>query len=231
MSFLERENEILKFLDYLIERKVDFIVVGGYAVSSLGKHRFSVDCDLTISKNQLKAITVALQTNNFEKSMEKKGFDQIYSGEFMNFKKLVGGFPITIDLLIDSLVCRSTAAAWSYDYITKESTVMNVSGLEMAVRCKVPKKELLVAFKIHAGRKTDIRDFIMLQENVDLKNIIRHINRGNITTLKSQINHMLKLFDDPNLVDSLKGVFSLKGEVERQIETAKKLLIQIFNSL
>jgi len=42
---------------------------------------------------------------------------------------------------------------------------------------------------------------------------------------------MRKLLDDPNLVDSLKGVFSLKGEVERQIETAKKLLIQIFNSL
>jgi hypothetical protein len=42
---------------------------------------------------------------------------------------------------------------------------------------------------------------------------------------------MLKSFDDPNLVDSLKGVFSMKGEVERQIETAKKLLIQILNSL
>jgi predicted nucleotidyltransferase len=231
MSFLERENEIFKFLDYLIERKVDFIVVGGYAVSSLGKHRFSVDCDLTISKKQLKPITDALQTNNFEKSIEKKGFDQIYGGEFINFKRLIGGFPITIDLLIDSLVCRSTAAAWSYDYITKESIEMNVTGLEMAVRCKVPKKELMIAFKIHAGRKTDIRDFIMLQENVDLKTIVKHINRGNIDILKSQINNMLKSFDDPNLVDSLKGVFSMKGEVERQIETAKKLLIQILNSL
>ncbi|HUX99792.1 MAG TPA: hypothetical protein VMV49_09580 [Candidatus Deferrimicrobium sp.] len=231
MSFLERENEILKFLDYIVEKRVDFIVVGGYAVSSLGKHRFSVDCDLTISKKQLKAMTDALLTNNFEKAIEKRRFDQIYGGEFMNFKKLIGGFPITIDLLIDSLVCRSTAAAWSYDYITKESIVMNVSGLEMAVRCKVPKKEMLIAFKIHAGRKTDIRDFIMLQENVDLQTIIKYITKGNITILKSQINHMLKLLDDPNLVDSLKGVFSLKGEVERQIETAKKLLIQILNSL
>jgi hypothetical protein len=89
----------------------------------------------------------------------------------------------------------------------------------------------MIAFKIHAGRKTHIRDFIMLQENVDLKTIVKHINRGNIDILKSQINNMLKSFDDPNLVDSLKGVFSMKGEVERQIETAKKLLIQILNSL
>ena len=50
MEFVNRENEILRTLDSLVEEEVDFVVVGGYAVSGLGKHRFSVDCDIVISK-------------------------------------------------------------------------------------------------------------------------------------------------------------------------------------
>jgi len=54
MELVNRENEILRTLDSLVEKEMDFVVVGGYAVSGgLGKHRFSVDCDIVISKAEL----------------------------------------------------------------------------------------------------------------------------------------------------------------------------------
>ena len=53
MGFLEREKEIIKTIRAMNEAELDFIVVGGYAVSALARHRFSVDCDIVISKRKL----------------------------------------------------------------------------------------------------------------------------------------------------------------------------------
>ena len=36
MEFVNRENEILRTLDSLVEGELDFVVVGGYAVSWVG---------------------------------------------------------------------------------------------------------------------------------------------------------------------------------------------------
>jgi len=46
--FVERENEILKTIRAFADAGLDFVVVGGYAVSGLGRHRFSVDLDVVI---------------------------------------------------------------------------------------------------------------------------------------------------------------------------------------
>ncbi|MHA1130855.1 MAG: hypothetical protein ACTSQ8_23565 [Candidatus Helarchaeota archaeon] len=63
MALLERENEIMKIVGAFIEEKVEFVVVGGYAVSGLAKHRFSVDCDIVISKASLKDVTNLLEAH------------------------------------------------------------------------------------------------------------------------------------------------------------------------
>ena len=46
-ELIKKENEIFDILQKFIEEKLDFIIVGGYAVSSF-KHRFSVDADIVI---------------------------------------------------------------------------------------------------------------------------------------------------------------------------------------
>ena len=43
--FVERENEILKTIRAFADAGLDFVAVGGYAVSGLGRHRFSVDLE------------------------------------------------------------------------------------------------------------------------------------------------------------------------------------------
>jgi hypothetical protein len=113
MRFVNKENEILRTLDVLVEEEMDFVVVGGYAVSGLGKHRFSVDCDIVISKAKLGETQAVLKRRGYEIEIEKTGFDGTYAGEFVRYKKKVGELPVTFDLLVGSLVCRTTGAAWS----------------------------------------------------------------------------------------------------------------------
>jgi len=231
MGFVERENEILKTIKSMVEARLDFIVVGGYAVSALARHRFSVDCDLVISKNRLEKFESILEREGFGIHVERTGFDETYAGEFVSYKKEIAGFPVTIDLLVNSLVCRATEASWSYDYIKKHSVDANIPGLEASVRCRIPEKELLIAFKVHSGRRADVRDIVMLRENADLEKVLTHLRRGNIEALKDQISKITAALDDKNLVDSLKGVFTLTVDVERQIESAKKFIDSISRNL
>ncbi|MHA1270917.1 MAG: hypothetical protein ACTSPY_14075 [Candidatus Helarchaeota archaeon] len=231
MKLIERENEILMTIKGMIEADLDFIIVGGYAVSALARHRYSVDCDIVITKDRYEIFEKLLKKKGFVKHIEKSGFDKIYAGEFVSYRKIINGFPITIDLLINSLVCRNTGAAWSFNYIKKYSIEENIPGLETFVRCKAPEKELLIAFKIHSARKTDVRDIVMLRENLDIQRVLLHLRRGNIETLKLQMDKIIYTLDDKKLVDSLKGVFILPIDVKGHIETTKKLIENLLNSL
>ena len=231
MGLVERENEILRTIGRMIEAELDFIIVGGYAVSALARHRYSVDCDVVITKEQLEKFEDLLKKEGFAKDIEKSGFDKEYAGEFASYKKKIQNLPLTIDLLINSLVCRNTGAAWSFNYIKKYSIEENITGLETFVRCKTSEKELLIAFKIHSARKTDVRDIVMLRENLDFHKVLLHLRRGDIETLKLQMKKIINTLEDRNLVDSLKGVFILTVDVERQIETTKKLIKNLLENI
>lgn len=228
MAFVERENEILKTIRSMVGARLDFIVVGRYAVSALARHRFSVDLHIVISKERLGEFEEVLEREGFEKHVERAGFDETYAGEFVSYRKDFAGFSVTVDLLVNSLVCRATGGAWSFDYIKKHSIEANVPGLEASVSCRIPEKELLIAFKIHSGRRADVRDIVMLRENADLEKVLGHLRRGYIDALKDQIKKTIAALEDKNLVDSLKGVFTLTIDVERQIENNRKFIDVIF---
>jgi len=49
---IERENEIFAVLEGLREKELDFVLVGGYAVSAFS-HRFSVDADIVVDEGDL----------------------------------------------------------------------------------------------------------------------------------------------------------------------------------
>jgi len=202
-------------------------VVGGYAVSGLARHRFSVDCDLVMPKRELRKLEELLEKEGFEGHLSKKGFDKMYAGEFISFRKSVNELPVTIDLLVGSLVCRATEAAWSFDYIKEHSVEAAISGIEMAVNCRVPERELLLAFKIHSGRRTDIRDIVMMMAASDMKKLLNHLRKGKIDALKAQVSSIIKTLDDEKLIDSLKGVFTLTADVKKQIAGTKKKMESI----
>ena len=231
MKFIERENEILKTIKSMMDTGLDFVVVGGYAVSALARHRFSVDCDIVVPKKKLDDFGDFLGKDGFWKHIVKAGFDEIYGGEFVSYKKEVSKLPIAIDLLIGSLVCRATRASWSFEYVKNHSTTANVPGTESSISCRIPEKELLIAFKIHSARRADVRDVVMLRENADLEKVLIHLRRGNIEALKDQIKKIDIALEDKNLVDSLKGVFTLTADVKKQIGNARKDLETISRKL
>lgn len=231
MEFLKRENEILRIIKRLIEEKPDFVVVGGYAVSGFARHRFSVDCDIVVSKRELKKLEKILKKEEFRRHVRKTGFDEAYAGEFISYKKGISELPVTIDLLVGSLVCRATEAAWSFDYIKKNSVEATITGIETSAICRIPEKELLIAFKIHSARRTDIRDIIMMREGSDSEKILKHLRKGKIDALRTQINKIIEALNDKNLIDSLKGVFTLTVDVRKQIEDARKDIETILKSI
>jgi len=222
MEFIDRENEILKTIKRMVDAGLDLVVVGGYAVSSLARHRFSVDCDIVVPKKKLEDFGSILEKEGFIKHIERAGFDEIYAGEFVSYKKEIAGLPVTVDLLVGSLVCRATQAAWSFEYVKRHSMEANIPGTEAFVSCRVPEKELLIAFKIHSARRADVRDVVMLRENADFEKVLNHLRKGNIEALKNQIMKVIAALDDKNLVDSLKGVFTMTADVKKQIESTRK---------
>jgi len=225
--FVERENKILKTIRAFADACLDFVVVGGYAVSGLGRHRFSVDLDVVIDEKDLGAFAKILEERGFERHAERAGFDEVYGGRFVSYVKRVNGLPVTADLLVGSLVCRATRVSWSYEYIKRHSIVTEVAGIELSARCRVPERELLIALKIHSGRRADLRDVVVLMEGADIDKTVRHLKRGNLEKLKTQIDHMVEMLRDPRLVDSLKGVFSIRRDVTDEIERARRVLERI----
>jgi len=228
VKFINRENEIINILKKLSKFRI--IVVGGYAVSARAKHRFSVDCDIVIPKDELEKITKLLNREGFEKSIVKDDLDNEYGGEFIKYIKKIENLPVSIDLLVNSLVCRTTNGSWSFDYILKNSDKIIIAGIENSIECLVPSKELLLAFKIHSGRKTDLRDIIMLND-ANWNIVKNHLNRGNLDVLRNQIESMIKELDNKNLADSLKGVFQLKEDVEKIIQDTKKKLNELLKRI
>ena len=229
--FVERENEILRTIKAFSDAGLEFIVVGGYAVSGLGRHRFSVDLDVVIDEADLNAFIRILEGRGFERLVVGAGFDEVYGGRFMSYVKRIDGLPVTADLLIGSLVCRATGASWSYEYIRRHSTVVEVAGIELSARCRVPERELLIAFKIHSGRRADLRDVVVLIEGADAEKISRHLRRGDLGRLRAQMEGMLEMLRDPRLENSLRGVFAIRQDLTRDIERARRVMEEILRKI
>ena len=220
----ERERELLRVVGVMVDEGLEFVVVGGHAVSALGRHRFSTDCDVVVRKAEVENFDRILRAEGFVSGKGRNQLDETYGGEFVRYSKSVHGYPISVDLLVNSLVCRNTDAAWSYEYIREHSQWATIPGSSTAVECRTADRELTVAFKIHAGRKTDVRDVVVLAQEADVRAIASHLRRGDLEELRRQIDRMLGALDDERLLDSLKGVFRLEGEVKGQIRRAKSLI-------
>jgi NAD-dependent DNA ligase len=71
----------------------------------------------------------------------------------------------------------------------------------------------------------------MLREGSDLEKVLKHLRRGKIDALIGQIGKIVEALSDKNLVDSLKGVFTLTVDVGREIESTRKDIESILKSI
>lgn len=214
-QFVERENAIFGVLQGLMDGKMDFIVIGGYAVSAY-KHRFSVDADIAIQESDKEKFCQILEKRKFTKTISKE-LDHVYAPEFMRYENLV-----SIDLLIGGVGSRLTDASFSFEELKKHSSIRKIIGSEKQVSVLVPDREILVVLKLHSGRLTDFRDIAAIAKDLDIDLINKFIWRGKKFVLKENIEKMLSLIDRKDFINSFKGVFAEK-KYEIDIKSVKEL--------
>ena len=220
VGLLERGQEVIKILTLLLYEKLDFIVVGGYAISTY-KKRFSIDLDLVVRQEALEKFGELLEKEGYSLYYEKE-IDLIYEEDFNRFMKKIKNLPVNIDLLINGLVSRTTNATWGFDYIKKNSAKRKLDNLEFLT----PEKELLIAMKLHAGRLSDIRDVVALMP-CDKEKLKGHLLKGDVKKLKQSMGKQLSFLKKKQFDDSFKGVFGLHVYNERDVQIAKELVREL----
>lgn len=218
-ELIKKENDIFNILQKFIDSNLDFVIVGGYAVSSY-KHRFSVDADIVIKNQDLEAFESILKKEGFKKTTEKV-LENIYSSRFIRYEKDLA----SVDLLVDALASRVTNASFSYDLLLKNSKKRKIIGIEKEVMVMVPDKEFLIATKIHSGRLTDLRDIAALAKDSNLEIIKKFLFIGDLNAVNENLKKLNLAVHDKNFVDSFKGVFmEKKFDIDlKQVEKISKL--------
>jgi hypothetical protein len=223
VGLLERENEIMRIINVFRDKELEFIVVGGYAVSTY-KKRFSIDLDIVISEKNLEIFEEVIQKEGYFLYYEKK-IEMLYGENFKRFRKNISHLPVDIDLLINALVSRATNAVWGLDYIKKYSIKRRIEYTEFFI----PEKELLIAMKFHSGRLSDIRDILALMPcNFEL--IKKYITKGDIEKLKDSMKNQLDFLNKPKFKDSFKGVFGPYSFNEESLESVKTFIENFLKS-
>lgn len=218
-TFIKRENLIFEILQEFADAGLEFVVVGGYAVSAY-KHRFSVDADIVVKKADVEKLVQILAKNRFVKTISKL-LDNAYSSEFVRYEK-GEELPVSVDVMVDALGVRQTNAAFGYDLLRSYSEKKKIKGVEKEVTLLVPKREILVAMKLHSGRATDLRDAAALCKGVDLALIQTVICRGDTAPVKESIGKLMSLLSDTDFINSFKGIFSEK-KYDLDVHETKKL--------
>ncbi len=215
-ELIKKENEIFAILQRFIESNLDFIVVGGYAVSAF-KHRFSVDADIVIKSTDLPKFEEVLKKDNFKKTITKE-LENIYFSKFVRYEKEQA----SVDILIDALASRSTNASFSYELIYNNTIKKKIIGIEKEVIARIPIKEILIVMKLHSGRLTDFRDIAALAKDTNLELIKKFLFIGDLNVLKENLSRLHKVVNDKNFVDSFKGVF-VEKKFDIDLEQVKKI--------
>ena len=227
-GFSDREKRMFYFFK-LIPKEKKYVIIGGYAVSSFGFPRFSVDLDITIPENELPFFQKLISDKGYEFKIGKE--DLIYSGKFERYTKDL----VSIDLLINGVQSRQTGFRYPFQYIFKNSQIRETSSWDQTnkVRVRIAKKEMLIALKIHSMRMADTRDIIMLcYEKPDVQIIFNHLKNSPKEKIIEQINELLTVLNNKKLKDSLKGVYSINDKLyKRAIENCKQIMTDVKNQL
>lgn len=227
MIFEEREKFIFSVLAELRE-KVDFVVIGGYAINAYTLPRFSVDCDLVVKDR--KAMLAA------EKFLESKGFSKKATGVVPDYK---GGFlclatkkPVvtTFDVLAGTIEDRITGTLFPAQLIFRHSSKRTIfgKGSPARIEVRVADAEMLFVMKAVSCRKPDIRDVFMLASTKLDKGEVMQIVKE-IPIPKESVEKIASKVDSKRFKDALQGVFGMLPE--KQFETSKKKLVSLLKQM
>ena len=223
--FSLREREIFNTLKKI--KTFDFVLIGGYAVTSYTLSRFSVDCDIVVkNKEELKKIEKVLPELGYKKEeIDKTKLP--YSGNFERYEKiLTNKFVVNVDILFGEVSDRQTGIIFSADWVFENSEIRNFKGktINEELKLRISNPDSLIAMKISSCRINDIRDVFMLIVHTNNKAWIkeevskRYNFNEKFLKIKEKIN-------SKQFKDGLQGVF---GFVDDKIfEKHKKAVLEL----
>jgi len=224
MTFEEREQYIFQLLEE-IKDKVEFVVIGGYAINAYTLPRFSVDCDVVVKdKKSMLKLQRFLESKGFKE--RAKGVLSAYKGSYLS---LASQKPVhtTFDILVESVEDRLTGTIIPANIIFKYSDKKVIFGKSspMQVKVTVADPEMLFIMKAITARKTDIRDIFMLASTKLTREKIAKISRE-VPIPATSVDKIIEAVETKGFRDSLQGVYGVIPE--EQYEKTKKKLLLIF---
>lgn len=147
---MQLQKDIREFIELLLSHKVEFLVVGGYALACHGAPRFTEDIDFLVRLSEENAARI-------ESVLQAFGFGQVglSRNDFLKPDQVIqlGRAPNRIDLLTGI-----SGVTWENAWQDKEP--MNWDGLSLWVLSR----ENLIRNKRASGRPQDLADVARLEQ-------------------------------------------------------------------
>ncbi|MCD2200640.1 MULTISPECIES: nucleotidyltransferase family protein [Halobacteriales] len=226
MSQEDRSDALIQVLDELEQSNIGFVLVGGYAISQF-ETRFSTDLDLVIAPDDYKDVVAFLEQHGFERTTEFEvpAEETIYNREIDCFERTEGlPHPVGVDILVNGLGCRQTEAEWSFDYLCTHSSPTTISGGTRSTTARAADGEVLVAAKLHSGRKTDLADVLAAIPSIDLDLVETHLHRGDADALREQLSDAQAFIEEGGLDHRFKSLFGQSSASAEDIEILLEFL-------
>ena len=190
-----------------------FVLIGGYAVSSYGLPRFSVDLDIVVRATDVEPIRALLRKEGLDKDRDLRGVVP----STISFEAWSDGL-IGVDLLIDEVVDRRSGAIFPIELVERGASNRLVSGRGASVNASVnvAAPETLLMLKLCAGRLVDLRDVAILSRlDLSPEKMKRLASAAPRDALLQTTERLERALLTREFKDSLKGEFMMK---ERRFE-------------
>ena len=209
-NLIAHETEVIRILRILNEATDGFVVIGGYAVNAHGQHRFSVDCELATSRDNVPTIDATLLGEGYE--LKRSEVRPPIGVTIREYAKSIGGDTASVLLFVDTVVNTTTRGIWSYKFVQENSVDAIVVGATGSAPSRVAQRNLLVAMKLHAGETRDFEDVVILSEKVDWKTVARCMASGSKQQVIEQIDYAIGEISSAKFALELKSIFAMRSD-------------------
>ncbi|HYT01192.1 MAG TPA: nucleotidyl transferase AbiEii/AbiGii toxin family protein [Thermoplasmata archaeon] len=195
------------------------VLVGGYAVSAYGPPRFSLDLDFVLPASALPAIRGLLKSADLAWVRDWEGGAD-FAGRAERWSRGEEAVPLSVDLLIDGISDRVSGASHPYASVRRGARRLTVRGLDPSseARALVAAPEVLVALKLEAGRRVDLRDLAVLAgTEIDTERIATLLRSVRRDVLREHLDALASALERRDFQDSLQGVYMLDERAFRRV--------------
>ena len=209
-------------------REAEAVLVGGYAVSAYGPPRFSLDLDFVVPAAALPGIRGLLQSADLARIRNWEGA-AAFAGRAERWSRREEAIPLSVDLLIDGISDRVSGASHPYASVRRGARRLIVRGLDPSseARALVAAPEVLVALKLEAGRRVDLRDLAVLAgTDLDVERIATFLRRDRRGVLLEHLDALAAALARRDFQDSLKGVYMIDDRAFRRVANRTEGLVR-----